>query len=572
MIALPRLRSNVTPASASLRRSCFTFLRLSCENVVQEIGEVAVAGVGPVELHARARNHAERFALARLVLRQEQDVQRGKLCRAHEVERVREHARGARRASRASMRGPDTGVNGTAAHELRVVAAAVAAIGLRPAPVEDVFAVAVRLGVQRQRADERAARPRRSGSAASIPSRGVAQPVSCSALRNACARNGWPRRKRVPVGGRDAVKRDVVANRRATPPPASAWRRRGRENAWRRILAIVALLQARASRCARATSRCANIRRMRLAIAQLDQRVGDLAGQRARHPRRRRRGPARAARRWSSPRSFRSAAIRPKTSCCVPRSSTPARASLRPWPRAGRADVTVVVGFPEARDGALYNAAAVLRDGRVRAGLSQAGAAELHGVRRRALLRAGHGALRVRRRRRARAASSSARTSGSRSPRRSAQAPARRSSSCRTARRITRGSRRCAASRSMRARARERLADRLRQSRRRPGRARVRRRVVRRRRGRARWRSRCRRGTRRSRIADFDGARAAAGARRARSGAGAARLRGAGHGRARLCRQERLSRRAARAVRRRRLGADARGRGRRARPRPRARA
>ncbi len=121
-----------------------------------------------------------------------------------------------------------------------------------------------------------------------------------------------------------------------------------------------------------------------------------------------------------------------------------------------------------------------------------------------------------------------------------------------------------------RARARDRRAVRVRQSRRRTGRARVRRRVVRhgcRRRNRAAA-SRVARDRRDRRIRRRA---AAACARRSRLDARAERVSGAGDGRARLRRQESLPRRPARALGRRRFRADARRRRRRAGSRARAR-
>ena len=127
-----------------------------------------------------------------------------------------------------------------------------------------------------------------------------------------------------------------------------------------------------------------------------------------------------------------------------------------------------------------------------------------------------------------------------------------------------------APARGVGARARERPSGRVRQSGRRAGRARLRRRLVR---GRRRRRGRpaipgVARDRRHRRISRRRGE---AGARHARSARRGARVRRARHGRARLRRQEPLPGRAARPLRRRRLGADARDRGRRARARPRPR-
>ena len=75
---------------------------------------------------------------------------------------------------------------------------------------------------------------------------------------------------------------------------------------------------------------------MRLAIAQLNRRVGDLRRQRAAHPRRRRAG---ASRRRRARRHARAVAVRLSARgprCCVRRSSTRARASSRRWRRGDR--------------------------------------------------------------------------------------------------------------------------------------------------------------------------------------------------------------------------------------------
>ena len=152
---------------------------------------------------------------------------------------------------------------------------------------------------------------------------------------------------------------------------------------------------------------------MRIAIAQLNQVLGDLAGNaRALLDADRRRAARRRARSSSRP-SCRCAAIRPRTCCCGRHSSTPARAELAALAARSAGRRRRSSAFPSATTAARYNALAVLRDGRVAAGLSQAAPAELHGVRRGALFRAGRrdpcvfdvDGVRVRRR-------SSARTSG----------------------------------------------------------------------------------------------------------------------------------------------------------------
>ena len=233
--------------------------------------------------------------------------------------------------------------------------------------------------------------------------------------------------------------------------------------------------------------------------------VGDLAGNAAAILAAAARGASAPARGSSSRPSCRCAAIRPRTCCCGRRSSTPARASSPRSPRRC-SDTPVLVGFPGARRtaGATTRSPCCATAASTRR-LSQAAPAELHGVRRGALLRAGHRAVRLRRRRRCASGSSSARTSGFPGPSRQAKAAGAQVIV------VANGSpyhtRQQALRREQveRAGARDRPAVRLRQSRRRPGRARVRRRVVRRRRRRRRRRSSCRRGTRRSRSSTLDG-------------------------------------------------------------------
>ena len=104
--------------------------------------------------------------------------------------------------------------------------------------------------------------------------------------------------------------------------------------------------------------------RMQIAVAQLDQVIGDLSGNaaaildaaaRSETRRRAARGHARAV-------AARIPAGGPR--CCGPRSSTPAHASSRAL-AAAVTESRSLVGFPERADGICYNALAVLRDGRV---------------------------------------------------------------------------------------------------------------------------------------------------------------------------------------------------------------
>ena len=74
-----------------------------------------------------------------------------------------------------------------------------ALVGVRPCPVEHILAVRMGLQVQRHRAGKRAALPQASGSTAPSRCPAAAQPVSCSACRNAWESRGWSSGQRVPI-------------------------------------------------------------------------------------------------------------------------------------------------------------------------------------------------------------------------------------------------------------------------------------------------------------------------------------------------------------------------------------
>ena len=166
------------------------------------------------------------------------------------------------------------------------------------------------------------------------------------------------------------------------------------------------------------------MRAVRLALAQLNVVVGDLAGNVGAHRRRDRGGAAPPGPTSSSSRSSPSPATRPRTCCCDPGSSTPrARRSTRsPAPardhRARRRPVF---------DRDLANARLVCADGELQGDLPQALPAELRRLRRAPLLRGRPRAAAARLRRRPRRARRSARTSGSPGRRRpTSRSPARR--------------------------------------------------------------------------------------------------------------------------------------------------
>ena len=179
----------------------------------QEIGEIAVAAVAPVELQAVAHQHARRRAFARLRLVDEQHVQRRDSraavppsARSSSARRVvaivREQARPGHRRERHRR------------DELRVVAPAVAPVRVGPAPVEHVFAIAVRLRVQRHRADQlstgRHAVRKRGGQ----PVRATAQPRVVQRGEIRVRQERQTVRKPVPFARRNRRQRHVVADQR----------------------------------------------------------------------------------------------------------------------------------------------------------------------------------------------------------------------------------------------------------------------------------------------------------------------------------------------------------------------
>ena len=157
---------------------------------------------------------------------------------------------------------------------------------------------------------------------------------------------------------------------------------------------------------------------LRLALAQIDPTVGDIEGN-ARlisesidtRP-----GPRRAAR--AARPSSASPATRPRTCCCAGTSWTRAARRSTPSPRRSRASSpwsasrSASSGPPDELEDfdplidplppPAYNSLAVLADGEVRGDLPQVRPAQLRGLRRAPLLRAGHGAGPDRDRRRAR--------------------------------------------------------------------------------------------------------------------------------------------------------------------------
>ena len=123
---------------------------------------------------------------------------------------------------------------------------------------------------------------------------------------------------------------------------------------------------------------------MRIALAQINATVGDIAGNEAQGPRAARaRARGRRAARRSSP-SWRSPATRPRT-CCSRSTSSPTRARRVERIAADAHGIVALVGFPERADD-VYNAAAVLADGARAGDLPQGAPAQLRRLRRAALL------------------------------------------------------------------------------------------------------------------------------------------------------------------------------------------
>ena len=244
---------SVTPASGELAPLLLHLLALVVVERREEVGEVAVAGVVPVELHARggsimpARSHSGGFVVGR-----EQHVQRRvRAAVAHAASaRVEQRARASAASAARAARGPGRRRERDRGEELRVVAAAVAAVGVGPGPVEHVLAVGVRLRVQRQRADQRVAAPRGEVARRASPSRGDAQPVSCSAREERVRQQRLARRERVPLRRREsppAARRRGSARRRGTG--SGVGRGRGAHGEARAIVACGRRAQAGAHGC-----------------------------------------------------------------------------------------------------------------------------------------------------------------------------------------------------------------------------------------------------------------------------------------------------------------------------------
>ena len=123
---------------------------------------------------------------------------------------------------------------------------------------------------------------------------------------------------------------------------------------------------------------------LRIALAQIDTTVGDIAGNVRQDPASTSRAPATRARSSSCSPSSRSPATRPRT-CCSRSTSSPTPAPRVERLAAETSDIVALVGFPERAED-VYNAAAVLAGGEVRGDLPQDLPAQLRRLRRGALL------------------------------------------------------------------------------------------------------------------------------------------------------------------------------------------
>ena len=125
----------------------------------QEVGEVAVAGIGPMELHAVAQQHAGSGAGVRFVGLRKQNMQRRQMVFGNKRQCAREKLAASRGVGRDQPR-PRRRRKRNRAHELGIVMSPVPPVRVGPRPVEHVFAVGVRLDVERHRANEQRAVPR----------------------------------------------------------------------------------------------------------------------------------------------------------------------------------------------------------------------------------------------------------------------------------------------------------------------------------------------------------------------------------------------------------------------------
>ncbi len=392
-------------------------------------------------------------------------------------------------------------------HELRIVAAAVAAVGVGPRPVEDVFAVRMRLLVERQGAGQRCAAPRgqearRPPGAPATRSRSRAARSGTRARGAACRRRARSTRRHRSLDGDVVAQGEAFDERGAGEGRVERVHRKGRFSRGPASRAMLARQDRTIGGLVHGGDAGTRAKLFAVDVHRHADRPRAAQSGRRRPPRQRaghpgggeatRSAPARAS---SSRPSSRCAAIRPRTWCCARRSSTPARASSRRWPAAcGRRRSSSA--FPSATAAAattrspccataastrvyrkqqlpnytVFDEERYFEPGHAPCVIDVDGTrCRPHHLRGRLVPRpgaAGEGGGRARDRRRQRLALSHAAAGG-------------------------------AARAGRRAGARDRAAVRLRQSRRRPGRARLRRRVVRRGARTATSSSSCRRGTRR---------------------------------------------------------------------------
>ena len=176
----------------------------------EKIGEIAISVVAPMKLHTVASDQARGFAFIGFIIADEQYVQRRKAPGLDLRQGGIEHS-----ASRVGVRGqqPGTGYRckRDRCEELRVITPSVTSIGIGPAPIENIFAVAVHFRIKRHRADQDTIAPR--GHETRLPaglSRRTARLVQCREERVREERVAWG--ERIPCAGIDGGERHIAPN------------------------------------------------------------------------------------------------------------------------------------------------------------------------------------------------------------------------------------------------------------------------------------------------------------------------------------------------------------------------
>src|SRR5512132_1021532 len=143
-------------------RELLTFLPDLLPLVVREhrkkVGEIAVSVVLPVKLHAMTTDQSRRFAFTEFIIADEQHVQRRKTPGLDLRQRSIEH-RTSRRGVRSQQARTGYRCKRDRGEELRVITPTVTSIGIGPAPIENIFTVAVGFRIKGNRADQLAVAP-----------------------------------------------------------------------------------------------------------------------------------------------------------------------------------------------------------------------------------------------------------------------------------------------------------------------------------------------------------------------------------------------------------------------------